>query len=303
MGPVNRRIAAEQITRRRRALMGTSWSQERRLEFIEFRLIWEGRINRGELVDFFGISIQQASLDFARYIEVAPGNLEYDKSDKTYKANRNIRSVFTKPDSQAFLDQMSQWPAGPSAMSFIGWRPAYDVVKYPTRSIRTKILMRVLWAIRDRQDIEVSYQSMRRPESTRRWLSPHAIASDGFRWHTRAWCHDNRYFKDFVLARIQEIHRCRPSQVKPDGDTRWHSFATVVLRANRNLTPGQRTAVETEFGMREGELEVRMRECLVPYFSRLLPLDPHRPALNAVRLLEWINAHEFESLITEAASQ
>src|SRR5579864_4085673 len=191
MGPVNRRIAAERITKRRRALMGTSWSQERRLEFIEFRLIWDGRINRGELVDFFGISIQQASLDFARYIEVAPGNLEYDKSDKAYKANRNIRSVFTKPDSQAFLGQMSQWPAGPSAMSFIGWRPAYDVVKYPTRSIRPNILIRVLWAIRDRQDIEVSYQSMRRPEPIRRWISPHAIASDGFRWHTRAWCHKN----------------------------------------------------------------------------------------------------------------
>ena len=43
------------------------WGQERRLEFIDFRLYWEGRINRSDLIDFFGISVPQASLDLAKY--------------------------------------------------------------------------------------------------------------------------------------------------------------------------------------------------------------------------------------------
>ena len=31
------------------------WGVERRLEFIEFRLFWEGRVNRADLIDTFGV--------------------------------------------------------------------------------------------------------------------------------------------------------------------------------------------------------------------------------------------------------
>ncbi|MES2390903.1 MAG: hypothetical protein V4555_04635, partial [Acidobacteriota bacterium] len=46
-------------------LLPARWGQERRLEFIEFRLQWEGRVNRSDLVNYFSISVPQASLDFA----------------------------------------------------------------------------------------------------------------------------------------------------------------------------------------------------------------------------------------------
>ena len=48
------------------------WGVERRLEFIEFRLFWEGYVNRGDLIDVFGISVQQASTDLNRYLGLAP---------------------------------------------------------------------------------------------------------------------------------------------------------------------------------------------------------------------------------------
>ena len=32
------------------------WSRKRRIEFIDFRLSIDGKINRADLVDFFGIS-------------------------------------------------------------------------------------------------------------------------------------------------------------------------------------------------------------------------------------------------------
>lgn len=291
---------AERTVEAKRPSTGAAWGQERRLEFIEFRLLWDGKINRGELVEFFGISMQQASLDLARYMELAPGNLEYDKSDKVYKASGNTRSVFTQPNSHAFLNQLSSPTSIPSALSFIGWRPPFELVKYPTRSIRPDILMQVIWAIRDRQDVEILYQSMRRPVTARRWVSPHAIAFDGFRWHSRAWCHENKYFKDFVLARIQDICGSRPTEIDPAGDARWHSYTTVVLRANGSLTPGQRKAVETEFGMDRGELRVRLRECLVHYFIRQLSLDQDAHPPVPVQMLEWVNALELKPLIQEA---
>src|SRR2546430_1087767 len=134
--------SAERNVEERRATSTGSWSQERRLEFIEFRLLWEGRFNRGELVDFFGISIQQASLDLARYMEVAPENLEYDRSEKVYKARPRFKPVFDRPDSQAFLTQLAGLGKGgtPNPLSFIGWRPPYAGVQLPTRSIRPEIL-------------------------------------------------------------------------------------------------------------------------------------------------------------------
>ena len=61
------------------------WSVERRLEFIEFRLFWEGGVNRADLIDAFGISVPQASKDLSLYQERAPGNVVYDKSAKRYE--------------------------------------------------------------------------------------------------------------------------------------------------------------------------------------------------------------------------
>lgn len=297
--------SAEPAVQERRPATGASWGQERRLEFIEFRLLWDGKINRGELVEFFGTSIQQASLDLARYMELAPGNLDYDKSEKVYKARAKLNLVLTQPDSQAFLNQLSGPPSGapPTPLSFIGWQPPYDVVRYPTRSIRPEILMRVLWAIRDHEDLELSYQSMRRPAATRRWISPHAIAFDGSRWHVRAWCHENQYFKDFVFARIQQIYGARKTEIDARQDLRWHSFVTVILRARSDLTPAQRVAVETEFEMRDGTLEVRMREALVSYFVQQLHLDRSPQSLGRVQTLEWVNARELEPLLIEANSR
>jgi hypothetical protein len=72
---------------------GLSWGLERRLQFIDFRLRWEGRLNRTDLVEHFGLSIPQVSLDIAKYAELAPGNLTYDRSSKTYVAGTEFAAV------------------------------------------------------------------------------------------------------------------------------------------------------------------------------------------------------------------
>lgn len=35
------------------------WSVEQKLQFIEFRLFWEGHVNRADLMDTFGVSLNQ----------------------------------------------------------------------------------------------------------------------------------------------------------------------------------------------------------------------------------------------------
>jgi hypothetical protein len=51
------------------------WGAEKRLEFIDFRLFWEGAINRVDIMDQFGVSVPQASKDLSLYQEKAPNIL------------------------------------------------------------------------------------------------------------------------------------------------------------------------------------------------------------------------------------
>lgn len=286
----------------RRDIKSPSWGQERRLEFIEFRLLWEGRINRGELVDFFGTSIQQASLDLARYMEIAPDNLEYNKREKVYRVTNKFRPALTIRDSQAFLNQLLGLTTGTlsPSLTFVGWRPPYDVVIFPTRSIRPEFLIRVIWAIRDKEEVEISYQSMRTPSASRRWIAPHAIAFDGSRWHVRAWCHEHGEFRDFVFARIQQIHGLRRSEVDLALDALWHTFVTIILRPRTGLTKHQSLAIEAEFGMKNGTLRIPIRKALVFYFARQLRIDREEEFPIAAQPIEWVNKNEFLPLLEAA---
>jgi len=82
------------------------WSQERRLQFIDFRLQWGGRIKRRDVTDFFKISVPQASTDIARDAELAPGNLEYDTSFRTYVATPAFTPVFESSGARQYLSQL-----------------------------------------------------------------------------------------------------------------------------------------------------------------------------------------------------
>ena len=278
------------------------WSQERRLEFIDFRLRWNRTVNRGELVEFFRISIQQASADLAYYSHLAPRNMEYDKSLKTYRATASFRPVLTKDDAHSYLSELlglSVGTLGPSA-SFIGWQPPHDIVRYPARPIVIGTLLRLVWAIRDNDELLVSYQSMRRSTSTTRWIGPHALAFDGQRWHVRAWCQENKDFRDFVISRIQRIDESREATVSAEDDSRWNTYIEIVIKPREGLTNDQRRAIETDFGMTCGRLKLSCRKALAFYLLRQMQLDRSPDLSPAAQPLELINRDELADVIVAA---
>lgn len=278
------------------------WAPERRLEFIDSRLLWDGTINRGELVEFFGISTQQASSDLARYAELAPDNLSYDKRAKTYRATANFKPLLARSDAQHYLNQLGDLTSGAASAttSFIGWRPPCDVVRNPTRPVQSHTLQQILWAIRDGKDLQIVYQSMRRPTATARWIAPHALASDGFRWHVRAWCHEQNDFRDFVLSRVQHIVEERQSNVDPAMDENWHTRIDVIIRPRVGLSDGQRSAIEVDFGMSQGRLVLNCRKALVFYLLRQLQLDRLPDASIVEQPLELENRTELSEFVAAA---
>lgn len=251
------------------------WGQDRRLAFIDFRLRWDGRLNRSDLTDFFGISVPQASLDIARYTELAPQNLIYDRSSRVYQATADFHPLHAATQPLQYLNELLASATGvlePDA-SFIGWRPPVDSVPHPGRGVAAEILFALLKAIRETSGLKVIYQSMSRLEPGARTISPHAFAHDGFRWHVRAFCHSREEFRDFVLGRILEIQGIEPAGRPASEDKEWNTVLPLVLVPNPGLSAGKRRAIELDYGMSTGETELKCRQALLFYTLKRLGLS------------------------------
>lgn len=256
----------------------TRWSTERRLEFLEFRLYWDGRVNRGDLVEYFGISVPQASADLTRYQELAPGNVVYDKTAKAYVTSPRFKPVIFTPSADAYLAQLRLVDAGllPEEEAWVGAPPPHALVPTLRRRLDPRTLRSILDAVRSQASVEVSYQSFSRPDPIWRRLTPHALAFDGFRWHLRAWCHTRTSFRDFVVGRILAIRGARPDAVDPGQDAGWTREVTLRIGPHPELEDGHRRVTELDYEMRNGVVEVAARACMVPYLLRRFGLhrDP-----------------------------
>jgi hypothetical protein len=65
-----------------------------RLHFIDCALAHYGTLNRVLLMDYFGISQPQASIDIAAYKELAPDNMVYDSSTKRYRRTEAFKRLW-----------------------------------------------------------------------------------------------------------------------------------------------------------------------------------------------------------------
>ena len=251
------------------------WGVERRLEFIEFRLFWEGHVNRGDLMDAFGVSVNQASTDLNRYIGMAPDNMVYDKSARTYIRGTEFDPLFLKPDASRYLSQLRSVADGilDRAEAWIGQFPSYDAAPTPVRGVNAKTLRSVVAAIRRSEAIEVKYQSLSRPEPRWRWIAPHAIGFDGYRWHTRAFCLTDQTFKEFLLSRIIETRGTKPSEVRPDADADWNEQVTLEIGPHPELSDTQQKVIALDYGMRDGKAKIPVRKALLYYALKRLGLD------------------------------
>lgn len=252
-----------------------NWGVERRYEFIEFRLFWQGRINRGDLMDAFGVSTQQASLDLNAYIEQAKRNLFYDKSLRTYLRGKHFKPKYLKPNAEEYFAQLRAVDQGlvSADQSWISVFPNFGATPTPARGVSPETLRDVLAAIREPAALQVTYQSMSRPEPSARWIEPHALAFDGFRWHARAFCQNDQVFKDFLLSRIVEAGAYGLVTTDPKNDAAWHSEMILEISPHPALSPAQRRAIEMDYGMENGRAHIPVRKALLFYALKRLGLD------------------------------
>ncbi len=262
---------------------GLRWGVERRLEFIEFRLYWEGCINRRHLMTTFGVSVNQASTDLNRYLGLAPENMVYDKSARTYVRSAVFSPLFLELDSYRYLRRLRALhhpDVGDDSdrervreESWLLTTPEFDEVPSLARTVNPETLRLVIEACRGALSVEILYQSLSRPTALWRWIAPHALGYDGARWHVRAYCDKVKDFRDFVLARILETGTTRPRDRDPADDRDWSEFMELAIGPNPGLTDSQRQIVMRDFRMEGGSVTLKVRKALVFYTLKRFGLD------------------------------
>ncbi len=279
--------------------MSVRWSQERRLQFIDFRLRWEGRINRRDLTDFFKISVPQASADLSRYTALAPNNLQYDTRSRTYVVTTGFVPQFESTGARQYLSQLLAVEQGIVAgdQAFLAYRPSVASIPLPTRTIDPTTLAEVVKAIAERAMMQIRYQSIARDEEQERVISPHAFGWDGVRWHARAYCHLRGAFRDFVLGRILSVGTSTASTVDADADAEWQTSVDLILKPHDDLSPRQRKGVEIDYGMKNGKVTVACRQAMLFYTLRTLNFEMNGLPRKGERQLAIANLAEIKSLL------
>ena len=228
-------------------------NQKKRIEFIENRLYWEGKLSRKDLTDYFKISIPQVTKDIKAYIKEAPDNIVYDYKAKIYLSSDTFKPVLISPDSEAYLNNLYSIDDKSNSFSS-GTIPNLYKLPVVKRKIKPSILRSLLNTIRDKHAINIKYQSMNDPKPSWQWITPHAFGFDEFYWHTRAFCHNSKKYKNFNLGRILETGESREHPLDHANDFEWFNTITFQIAPHKELSEGQKVCVEFDYCMENGKL-------------------------------------------------
>ncbi|TBV09512.1 helix-turn-helix transcriptional regulator [Stutzerimonas kirkiae] len=272
--------------KRKQSIESVRWDLALRYRLIETVAWWEGRLTTNHLMQSFGISRQQASKDINTYIaEHAPKNLEYDKHLKGYVPSKQFKPLFIDDSASAYLHLLNQ--NHERAPHIDGLALAYthtEVLGVPDRSVRPEVLRPLLKACRDNLRLECDYVSFSTPEGETRLIAPHTLIYTGIRWHVRSYCEKNRDYRDFVLSRFRgtpELMDDRSEQGREHDDD-WETRVSVIITPDSRLEPQQRSIIEADYGMQDGQLVIETRGPLVQYVLQRYQIDPTKVHTKAI---------------------
>ena len=255
------------------------WAIERRLAFVEFRLRWDGKVNRTDVATKFGISLNQATNDLVAYAKAAPENIRYDLSLRAYVRGENFSARYITSSSQSYLSQLlASDEAGSAPDCWIGHIPSFDVLSSPTGDVASEILQAIVGAILAAEPIDGLLQSTREPNPSWTTIFPHALLMDGERWCVRAYSSSAGDFETIPLARISEVRIPDTSIDQRSDDVEWASVVELEIAPNPNLREADRNTIIRDLGMKGGITAIKVRRALLSQLkSRLGISSPPSP--------------------------
>ena len=252
-------------------LSAMTQSQRDRLAFLELRLRFVGEFRRQDLVERFGIQAAAATRDIGQYKELGPRNLEYDTKRKVYVRADWFRPVFDFAASRV-LTWLSQGFGDGEPMR-VRQLVACEGSELSI-NLDLEMLSVLTRAIHKKAAVEISYRALSSGLTTRE-IVPFALADNGQRWHVRAFDRRSGDFRDFVLTRIADARSVAGSVQEhetSDQDIQWNRIAEIELVPHPANVQHPDT-IESEYGMENGALRMRVRAAMAGYLMRRWNVD------------------------------
>lgn len=237
-------------------------NQRERLAYIDLKVFFSGELRRADLESRFGIAPAAATRDLSCYRGLAPDNLVYDPSAKTYTLGDRFSPVFPIAVDRA-LAWLRQGYGDGLALSIGRPVPAdgADLLVPPP----IDILGAVARAIHRGDALRISYQSLSSGLSERE-IVPLALVDNGMRWHVRAFDRMNSRFGDFVINRIGAAEQVTTSVAdieRLSADEQWNREIELHLVPHPGLAHPK--AIEADYGVTGGVLRVKVRAAVAGY--------------------------------------
>lgn len=261
------------------------WNVQKRLEFIEFRLFWDGRLNRKDIVDTFGISAQQASADIATYEELKSHNLKYDAAQKCYLRTDSFSPLLIEGWTHRYLLQLVAIESGwmDQEDTWFENRQPIEIMTLTKKRVSTSVLMCVLDGIRQHKKVEMFYRSMTGSAASDRVIEPHALTYNSGSWYVRAWSAEHNDFRDYNLNRIETAKLSGAAETDRTLDFQWHHSIDLIIIPNPKLPPERQAAVEYEYQMEGGQTKLNSRLSVSFYLMAEHNLDVDEDVLNPLK--------------------
>lgn len=248
-------------------------NQRERLSYIEFRLYFFGRVGRQDLMDRFGVASAGATRDFSHYKELAPNNIAFDNTSKVYVIREGFMPLFEHV-SERVMTALSQG-FGDGLNSIAGSMIPCELPPSLNR-FKMAILAPIARAIYLGKVVAIQYFSAT-SGSSRREIVPFALATDGLRWHVRAFDRKRNKFLDFVISRIDEadvVDGSVPEKSELSSqDNQWNRIVELDLVPHPNPDRDSPEIVKRDFSMADGVLHLRVRAAMACYVLRQLHVD------------------------------
>ncbi|NRB80670.1 MAG: WYL domain-containing protein [Saccharospirillaceae bacterium] len=248
-----------------------TYSQEQRLTFIDFRLMFVGSFTRAEVVEHFQMGLSAATRDIGLYKQLSANNLIYDNVQKRYFQTDNFTALFTHSPKQTLSKLANQCFEGINVISDVSLSfESPSQLSAPSISIIAVLTQAVL----NTKAVNISYISLSSGETTRT-IIPHSIVDSGLRWHVRAYDLNRQQFRDFVITRMLSATLSELSIETNQtmlADHQWtRMVALEVVPHPHNIQHPK--AVALDYGMTDGLLNINVRAALAGYLLRRWNID------------------------------
>ncbi|EOX3829319.1 WYL domain-containing protein [Vibrio parahaemolyticus] len=244
-----------------------SHAKAERLAFIDFKVRFEGSINRSDISKEFGVSETISSKDISLYRKLTGGtNLVPNRTNiiqlDTYKplidikAHNALDMLFEGFCRNRLEEQQSE---------------NYMRACHPC-DLNPDQVSTVTRAIYQKTRISIRYVSANSNKRTERILEPIGAYYDGLNWVFRALDissdSEKQIYKSFHFSRIIGVAPLdKKSTASIIKDTKWNAIVPMQLELHPELSELEKEAYRKDFGMGESENELIVANSLVISWS------------------------------------